>query len=345
MSLSLLRLVLPLVAMASAPVKLIIDTDIGGGGCKDVDDVAAVCIAHALVDNEEAELLAIVQDTSPPQCAGVISVLNHYYDHDEVAIGAYKGTDLLPSEPLDFVPHLVNHWPSPIKNASQVPDAVEVYRRALASSPDHSVVISSIGLLMNLAALLRSPPDAVSPLSGRALLATKVKLLAIMGGKYPSSGPRPYCNFNLAPGEGPQSDRKAAAAAAGYVAANMPPQVQTIWVGIEVGIQVESGARLTSCAPASNPCRQAYIDYGGPDKDRFSWDPLTTLLAVRGVEAVGSAVCTGCDGVNAVDGDTGSNNWVGGAATNQSYIVLLNATAAGDALDDLLCQVPKHLRA
>ena len=35
-------------AAIAAPVPLIIDTDIGGGGCKDVDDVAAVCMAHAL---------------------------------------------------------------------------------------------------------------------------------------------------------------------------------------------------------------------------------------------------------------------------------------------------------
>jgi hypothetical protein len=35
------------------PVKLIIDTDIGGGGCNDVDDVVAVCIANALTDNGE----------------------------------------------------------------------------------------------------------------------------------------------------------------------------------------------------------------------------------------------------------------------------------------------------
>jgi len=45
----------------------------------DVDDVAAICMANALADNGEAELLAIVQNTSPIHCAGVISVLQHYY--------------------------------------------------------------------------------------------------------------------------------------------------------------------------------------------------------------------------------------------------------------------------
>jgi hypothetical protein len=40
-----------------------------------VDDVVALCMAHGLVDNGEAELLAVVQDTAPPQCAGVISAI------------------------------------------------------------------------------------------------------------------------------------------------------------------------------------------------------------------------------------------------------------------------------
>jgi hypothetical protein len=34
-------------------IKLIIDTDIGGGGCNDVDDVVAICVGNALTDNGE----------------------------------------------------------------------------------------------------------------------------------------------------------------------------------------------------------------------------------------------------------------------------------------------------
>ena len=70
-----------LVALAlGAPVKLIIDTDIGGGGCNDVDDVVAVCAAHAMANRGEVELLAIVLNTAPPRCVGAISVLNTFYD-------------------------------------------------------------------------------------------------------------------------------------------------------------------------------------------------------------------------------------------------------------------------
>ena len=37
--------------LLGAPQRLIIDTDIGGGGCNDVDDVVALSIANALADN------------------------------------------------------------------------------------------------------------------------------------------------------------------------------------------------------------------------------------------------------------------------------------------------------
>ena len=86
----------------------------------DVDDVAAICMANALVDNGEAELLAVLQNTQPPPCAGVISVLNEYYGRGHVPIGAFKGPGLTHYSTLSYVTDLVTHWRSPIKNSSQV---------------------------------------------------------------------------------------------------------------------------------------------------------------------------------------------------------------------------------
>ena len=62
----------------------------GGGACRDVDDVVALCTLHALEDNGEVELLAVVHDTAPPPCAGVISAINHWYGRDDIPIGAYN---------------------------------------------------------------------------------------------------------------------------------------------------------------------------------------------------------------------------------------------------------------
>lgn len=45
----------------------------------------------------------------------------------------------------------------------------------------------------------------------------------------------------------------------------------------------------------------------GPNKSRYSWDPLTTLVAVRGAEAVGTQECNNCDGRNYIDPNTGTH--------------------------------------
>jgi purine nucleosidase len=239
---------------AVEPVKLIVDTDIGGGGCNDVDDVVAVCISHALERRGEAKLLAIVQNTAPLQCAGAISVLNTWYRREDLPIGAYdiatSGATLELEAPLPYVVELADHWPSAVKNSTQVPDAVTVYRQALAVQPARSVAISSIGIHTNLAALLRSGPDAHSPLSGVELVRQKVKLLAVMGGKYGgqhgSHSGGPACN--LCGGGKNAHNARTASAASSFVAAHWPPESQIIWSGFEV-------VRLSPARARSYPVR------------------------------------------------------------------------------------------
>jgi galactose mutarotase-like enzyme/inosine-uridine nucleoside N-ribohydrolase len=332
------------VAHRVAPVSLIIDTDIGGGGCMDVDDVAAIDIAHSLMDNGECNILAIVQNTYPPKGVGVISVLNHYYHRDYIPIGSYKGKDLSPTPYLPDVDELTANFPSPIKNTTQVPDALHVYRSVLSQQPDHSVTISSIGILTNLEQLLQSPPDEHSALSGYDLISLKVKLLAVMGGKYPSSGTSPECNLC---GCAHADSRSAATAsrASSYVIEHWPQNVQVLYNGFNVGLEVQSGGVLSSCTNVSNPARAAFINYeGGPNKSRFSWDPLTTLIAVRGVKA-GNCTTACHTGSNSVDGTTGNNKWIkGGDDQHQEYLALVDGGKASAAIDALLCQRPKHVR-
>ena len=369
-ALLLLLLPSPLRGIKVAPVKLIVDTDIGGGGCNDVDDVLAVCVAHALEQRGEAELLAIVQNTAPLQCAGAISVLNHFYGNDDLPIGAYNistvGATLEQEEPLPYVPLLAKGWPSAVKNTSQVPSAVAVYRKALARQPDRSVTISSIGILTNLASLLKSKPDDYSPMSGLELVRQKVKLLAVMGGKFGGihgqHGGAAECN--LCGGLRNAHNHQTASAASSYVADDWPAESKLVWSGFEVGVSIQSGGigfqrcavaaecRQTPTAARCDPCAAAMIKYeGGANRSRFSWDPLTTLVAVRGAAGGSTHECHGCgtskgccDGRNVIDPLTGNNTWTLGPRTNQTFLVLPDkaaATAAGSAIDELLCRPPK----
>ena len=72
---------------AAAPVKLIVDTDAGF----DVDDIGALAVANALQDNGEAEIVAVSHTNGFVKGIGGVSNIMHFYDRDDVALGAYKG--------------------------------------------------------------------------------------------------------------------------------------------------------------------------------------------------------------------------------------------------------------
>lgn len=327
-----------------APVKLIFDTDMGGGSCCDVDDVGTLCMINALADNGEVELLAVVVNTLPPQCPGAVSVINHFYGRDDVPIGALK-EGYTSRNMHGYVWHLIQHWESPIVtwatgqpwvqgdplptvDLDALPDSLTVYRRTLADQPDHSVVISSVGMLTNLANLLRSGPDEHSPLTGVELVERKVRLIGVMAGDYPRGN---ECNMR---GDGPSSH---------YVFTHLPRSVQVLFLGWDVGAHTYSGARMSSCYDETNPCRQAYIDYlGGPNRARASWDPMTTLAVIRGEEAAHVHRCRNCNGTNWVDA-SGGNSWIFGEYANQWWVTIggeEERRAAGAVLDDLYCQTP-----
>ena len=70
-------------------------------------------------------------------------------------------------------------------------------RKVLAARPDGSVVIVQVGFATNLAWLLDSPSDDVSPLTGKELAAKKVRLVSAMFGAYKSGGVNPHREYNV----------------------------------------------------------------------------------------------------------------------------------------------------
>ena len=310
----------------------------------------AVCLAHALALRGEAKLLAVVHNTGLDSGVGAISAINTYYGQPDLPVGAYKG-------PFDrgmrgsYVDDLVRRFPARLHNASAAPDALAVYRQALAAAPDASVWVSSIGFTTNLEALLRSGPDAASPLSGAQLVAKKVKGLAWMGGRYPQSLrdpespqlPSPEHNFGFFCTAGNErcsgiaSDPIAPSTA--FVLEHWPATVPIVFLGWEVGAPILTGAVMTNGTASSNPCRQAYIDHGNGVVGRSSWDPATTLFAVRGVESFYSHVF-GRNFVYATDGNYVFVPSHAGGAT-QSYLVQkAPIQAVRNAINELLLMPP-----
>ena len=128
-----------------------------------------------------------------PRGVGAVSAINHWFGRGAIPVGAYSGR--VGSVTSAYVDEIAERFPGPLRNASEAPTAVHVYRRTLAAAAASSLTIVSIGFASNLEMLLASPADEHSPLTGRALVAAKVQRLVVMGGNYGAGTRRAEWNF------------------------------------------------------------------------------------------------------------------------------------------------------
>jgi inosine-uridine nucleoside N-ribohydrolase len=306
-------------AAASGPVPLIVDTDI----FSNADDVGALASAFTLQLRGEAWVIAVAVNTrtSRPAVATnswkCVAAIDNFYGFPHIPLGTHMPNNGTSLNTPDFVGPCAQLAPA----STPAPDtAVNVYRRALASQRDGSVVVASTGYLGNLADLLSSPPDAISPLSGRDLVAQKVRTLVKMGGGYPSRA----LESNLAGDP----------AAAQIVSANWPTRI--VWSGEEVGDAVHTGNTISSTHPANSPVRVAYETFVGPNKWIYSYDLTTVYHAVRPTDPVLSEVGPG---TNAID-SSGANAFAMGSG-NQYYLTLSDPTLLDGSIEALLDTLPK----
>jgi len=332
-------------AFCYSQVPLIIDTD----ASFDVDDVVAICLAHKLQDRGEAKILAIVHDAGIPEGIGAVSVLNHYFGRDDIVLGAYKGDYGKDGNGNwvrgSYVDDLVNNWDSPVWNSDQVPSAVDAYRKVLSEAEDGTVVISAIGFATNLRDLLQSEGDQYSQLNGNDLVAAKVKTVVWQGGWYPPIHNFGASTYNWDCGEG-FYDTEGCNGASEYAVNNMPPNVEMIYS--DIGDEVISGRRLSTCTDERNPCRAALEDQQGWGNGRCSWDPVVVLKSIRPDSSDYSSESGNGDGRVNVD-YWGTNTWQEGDISGHKWLVLNGAWDGDwgqvdgrrryleDLLDDILC--------
>jgi inosine-uridine nucleoside N-ribohydrolase len=250
--------------MGAAPVRLIFDTDMD----TDCDDAGALAMLHALADAGEVEILATVVSSHYPFSAPAVDVINTYYGRPELPMGVPKLPGASIHRGSRYAEGLAREFPHRVRSNAEAPDAVEVYRRILASQPDTSVVIVTVGYLTNIRHLLESVPDEHSPLSGSELVRSKAKRLIAMGGTFPAhTDPREFGNF------------KPDAEATVVVARDWPRPL--VFAGDEIGDHILTGATLAT-TPDDNPVRRAYeLYFGEPGRQRPSWDQTAVLHAVR----------------------------------------------------------------
>jgi pyrimidine-specific ribonucleoside hydrolase len=248
------------------PAAIIFDSDMG----PDYDDVGAITLLHAFADEGSAKILATVASTKYEGVAGVLNVFNTYFNRPGIPVGVPKGKALELKDRQHWTDTLLLKYPHKIKNNDEVPDAIEVYRKILASQPDKSVTIVTVGFLTNLANLLQSPPDKYSKLHGTMLVKQKVKQLVCMAGGFPSGN-----EFNV--------NRDAVASQ--FVFNNWATPV--LFSGFEIGWKIRVGLPLiNNDAIANSPVKDVFrisIPLDPQDSaGRMSWDETAVLIAIKG---------------------------------------------------------------
>jgi len=235
-------------AQHQKPEKIIFDTDI----CLDVDDVGALALLHALEDNGESELLAVVFNEVNVSGAPAIDAINTWYGRGDIPIGIYKGSFNKP----DKSPYLesVAKFPHDLET-SDAPSALDVYRKVLSEQPDSSVTIISVGFLNNLNDLIIAEPE---------LVAKKVKVLVQMAGLHNDS-------FNFV--------RHDLVDVSQNVIENWPTPLVVSHNGGSI-----KTSEILKDAPVENPVREGFYKYfKNSFKGRSSWDEVAVLYGVRGV--------------------------------------------------------------
>jgi hypothetical protein len=233
---------------------VIFETDM----CTDVDDVGALAMLHALADQGECEIIAIGYNATHPHGAGAIAAINAWYGRPHIPIGVYKLEHPDTTDPSAYCEVLHTRFAPRVGLTATMPDVLQVYRDALKSAPDQSVVIASVGFTHNLSLVVDKEPE---------LIARKVRELVIMGSTWDDG-------WNLKAHEMNSYTQN--------VIEKWPGRI----VFSSAGSEVITGARLVE-TPENNPVRVAYQHYhqGVEGRGRQSWDQLAVLHAVRGGDA------------------------------------------------------------
>lgn len=318
-----LGLVLLLSLTSIAQTRVILDADIDS----DVDDVQALAMLHAYQRQSLVKLLGVVVTSDDSASFACTDAIDTFYGQPDLPIGFLKKQEKL-RHFSKYTRRVAEEFPHDLTRLEQTTESAELYRKLLAESPDHSVVIVTIGHLTSLMNLLQSSGDRISPLSGQELVQKKVKKWFCMGGQYPEGK---EANFY-----------RPDPASTVYCLAHWTQEV--IFCGWEVGNKIlTGGAYLKSKLPENNPVYRAYQLYNN-FAGRPAWDQVAVLLLNEKASAKYFDFVH--DGYVSAAAD-GSNVWKAGAkaAGKQHAFVKIKDGLDPDAIaremDDLVISLSK----
>ncbi|HEY3131364.1 MAG TPA: nucleoside hydrolase [Acidobacteriota bacterium] len=266
----LILLAAPPTANTADPVRVIFDTDMGN----DIDDALALAMLHAFETRGEVKVLAVTVTKDNRWAAAYINLVNTFYGRPDIPVGVVKDGKTPEDSAMIRGPAEMKRndgtpvYPHHLVDGSQAPEATGLLRRILSAEKDSAVTIVQVGFSTNLARLLASGPDRISPRSGRELVGRKVRLLTIMAGNFDDGKPE----FNV----------KTDLPAAQKLFSDWPTPI--IVSGFEIGDSILYPARSIEDDfryVEHHPIADAYRAYMKMPYDRPTWDLTAVLQAVR----------------------------------------------------------------
>lgn len=252
------------------PARIIFDTDMGN----DVDDALALAMLHAFETRGEAKLLGVTITKDNVWAARYVDLVNTFYGRGAIPIGVVKNGVTPEDNPMIKAPAERRNadgsplYPRTLKETDALPDAVALLRQLLAREADGAVTLVQVGFSTNLARLLDTPGDATSPLTGKELVARKVRLLSLMGGNFAYAKPE----YNVY--------KDAASARKLFAEWPTPIVASGVEIGEELLYPATSIERHYSYVK-DHPVADSYRNYMKMPYDRPTWDLTAVLYAVR----------------------------------------------------------------
>ena len=263
---------------------VIFDTDMGN--CP--DDLLAMQALFALQAEGKCKIEAVMSSAKHEGSQRFLDCAMHYYGADDIPLGLVEGSeDLFEITPYYMLADQTNDDGTPLLEGTGTdiadrPTGCEVYRETLSQLPDKSAVIICVGMASNIGELLDSEPDAYSPLSGRELVAQKVKTLYIMAGCFEKvervdvKGEYLYAEYNVL-GDIPLAQT---------VLETWPTDL--VLLPLEAGMAYPCIREDVLADYADQPSSLLYLTFANWDTDNVPsnvgehwWDPLIVIYALE----------------------------------------------------------------
>ncbi|MBQ8885238.1 MAG: nucleoside hydrolase [Clostridia bacterium] len=296
---------------------ILIDTDIG----IDCDDAMAIAAAIALEKQEKIRILGISVCTARMGATSAVAAICNYYGKT-ADVGCYQGKKLACDERDVYDRALMEKY----GEVDFKEESVRYLRRKLVEA-EGKVTLVTIGPLTNIAALLLSKGDDISPLNGRELVFEKVDAVYSMIGN--------FVHINVGEPYGIPEWNVVQDIESCRIFVDKCP-VEIVFSPYETGYAVLSGKTFTQADPVGYAIYRFFeenpYEFNG-QYVRCSWDPITVC------EAAGEGLFSLSDyGTVKVDGE-GVMSFKKGKGKHRYLIQKESTEVTAEKLEKIYSQV------